>query len=417
MTETWVRPRPALRELKGDALLAVGIAIAALTSSLLYHRLEFLEETAEPWIWGLALALSALPLALRRRYPVPVAIVVTVGYFLAGHFGVPEVLVLNICIFMAIYSVGAWEQNRVVALWVRVGIAASMIIWVIVTLLISSSDYDYLPDLGRSSVFSAYATFMTIQILTNLLFFVGASFFGEKSWRTARLIAQLDAQGKELELERKTSAVQAVALDRLAIARELHDVIAHHVSVMGLHAAAARRTLTERPEKAQAALEIVEDSAARTITELRQIVHTLRSPDGEHEAQTVGVAQLPTLVERSNLAGVKTTFIVAGEQRPLPLLVDVALYRVAQEALTNTRKHAGVGAEAEVRLRFTDSHVDIEVSDNGITQTLKTDELGGLGLKGMRERIGAVGGALTAGKRERAGFIVRASVPTSESAS
>lgn len=417
MTETWVRPRPALRELKGDALLAVGIAIAALTSSLLYHRLEFLEETAEPWIWGLALALSALPLALRRRYPVPVAIVVTVGYFLAGHFGVPEALVLNICIFMAIYSVGAWEQNRVVALWVRVGIAASMIIWVIVTLLISSSDYDYLPDLGRSSVFSAYATFMTIQILTNLLFFVGASFFGEKSWRTARLIAQLDAQGKELELERKTSAVQAVALDRLAIARELHDVIAHHVSVMGLHAAAARRTLTERPEKAQAALEIVEESAARTITELRQIVHTLRSPDDEHEAQTVGVAQLPTLVEGSNLAGVKTTFIVAGEQRPLPLLVDVALYRVAQEALTNTRKHAGVGAEAEVRLRFTDSHVDIEVSDNGITQTLKTDELGGLGLKGMRERIGAVGGTLTAGKRERAGFIVRASVPTSESAS
>lgn len=417
MTETWVRPRPALRELKGDALLAVGIAIAAATSSLLYHRVGFLEETAEPWIWGLSLALSALPLALRRRYPVPVALVVTVGYFLAGHFGVPEVTVLNICIFMAIYSVGAWEQNRVVALWVRVGIAVSMIIWVVVALLIGSSDYDYLPDLARSSIFSAYATFMAIQILTNLLFFVGASFFGEKSWRSARLFAQLDAQGKELELERKTSAVQAVALDRLAIARELHDVIAHHVSVMGLHAAAARRTLTERPEKAQAALEIVEDSAARTITELRQIVHTLRSPDDEHEAQTVGVAQLPALVEGSNLAGVKTTFIIAGEQRPLPLLLDVALYRVAQEALTNTRKHAGVGAEAEVRLRFTDTHVDIEVSDNGITQTLKTDDLGGLGLKGMRERIGAVGGTLTAGKRERGGFIVRASVPTSESAS
>lgn len=416
MTETWVRPRPSLRDLKGDALLAVGLAIAALATSQLYDRLGLLEETAEPWVWALAIMLGALPLAFRRRYPVPVAVFVSFGFFIAGQFGVPEVLVLNITMFMAIYSIGAWEPNRVLAFWSRAIIVVAMIAWLVIVLLIASSDLDYMPNLARSSVFSAYVIWVIIQIITNLLFFIGASIFGERAWRSARLIAQLEAQGRELDLERQTSAVQAVALDRITIARELHDVIAHHVSVMGLHAAAARRTLETHPEKAAAALEIVEESASNTITELRQLVHTLRTPGHEHEMQTVGVAQLAQLVDGSNLAGVPTTLIFAGEQRPLPLLIDVALYRVAQEALTNVRKHAGVGAEAEVRLRFYATSVEIEVSDTGIVQKLgdTDDQLGGLGVKGMRERIGAVGGTLTAGRRERGGFIVRATVPLAE---
>ena len=412
-TETWVRPRPELRELGGDVLLAVGLGFAALTMSLLYDRIELFEETAAPWLWGLALALATLPLALRRRYPVPVAIVVAVGFFMCGQFLVPEVLVVNITMFMAIYSIGAWESNRVFAIWSRIGIALAMILWLVVTLLIASADLDVFPAFARSGVFSAYAIFVLIQIITNLLYFVGAIYFGENAWRQAKLKARLGAQGDELELERQTSAVQAVALDRITIARELHDVIAHHVSVMGLHAAAARRTLATSPEKAEAALEIVEESAANTITELRQIVHTLRTPDAEHEMQTVGVAQLASLVNGSNLAGIPTTLIIAGEQRPLPLLIDVALYRVAQEALTNVRKHAGTGAEAELRLRFTGDLVEVEVGDTGVVQKLgaSQDELGGLGLKGMRERIGAVGGTLTAGRRERGGFMVRATVP------
>src|SRR5690606_33507063 len=101
--------------------------------------------------------------------------------------------------------------------------------------------------------------------------------------------------------------------------------------------------------------------------------------------------------------------------RPLPMLVDVALYRVAQEALTNVRKHAGRGAEATVRIRFAAESVEIEVSDNGIRSTLAhASELPGLGLRGMRERIGAGGGSVTAGRRETGGFMVRASVPQSE---
>src|SRR5699024_1953985 len=107
-----------------------------------------------------------------------------------------------------------------------------------------------------------------------------------------------------------------------------------------------------------------------------------------------------------------TALIITGEQRPLPMLVDVACYRVIQEALTNVRKHAGTGAEATVRVRFHPSEIQVEVSDTGHAHTLNTpDPLGGLGIAGMRERIGAVGGTLTTGKRERGGFMVRATVP------
>lgn len=413
-TETWVRPRPQLASLKGDALLAVGLAIAATATSQLYARMGLVGDPPPAWVWVLGIGFATLPLVLRRRYPVTVMAVVAVAFYVCGQFGVPEILVINISMFLAVYSVGAWSQHRVAALWARVLVVVAMITWLVVTLLIASSDIDFMPQLSRVSVFSEFATFMTINIITNLLFFGAASYFGEKSWRGARTLAQLEAQGRELERERATSAEQAVALDRLSLARELHDVIAHHVSVMGLHAAAARRTLEGDPQKAHAALEIVEQSAEASITELRQIVHTLRTPEREYEAQTVGVAQLSELVEHSVLAGVPTALIVAGEPRPLPMLVDIALYRVAQEALTNVRKHAGSGAAAEVRLRFTAYEVHIEVSDDGVVQKLggpATDgALGGLGLRGMRERMGAVGGTLETRRRERGGFLVRGSV-------
>lgn len=412
MTESWVRPTPHNTETRHDVWLALVLLLSALTTSQLYLRLGIVEASPPLWVWAAGLGLSVLPLAMRRRYPITVMWLVAIGFFIAGQFGLPEVLILNICMFIAVYTVGAWSQHRVAALWSRVGIIIVMISWLVVTLIIAASDTDFLPEFSRASIFSEFATFITVQIITNLLFFGGATYFGEKSWRSARVLAMLEAQGKELEMERKTSAVQAVALDRLMIARELHDVVAHHVSVMGLHAAAARKTLEVQPEKALASLNIVETSAADTITELRQLVHTLRTPNQERESQTVGLAQLGPLIDGARLAGTPTALIITGEQRPLPMLVDVACYRVIQEALTNVRKHAGTGAEATVRVRFHPSEIQVEVSDTGHAHTLNTpDPLGGLGIAGMRERIGAVGGTLTTGKRERGGFMVRATVP------
>jgi signal transduction histidine kinase len=409
----WSRPAPDAGGLRADLGLAILLAFAAALTSLLYARAGLFEEPAAPWVWVLGLGLCTLPLALRRRYPVPVALLVSVGFFVCGEFGVPEVLIINICLFIALYTVGAWEYHRVLAFWSRFGIGIGMIAWLVLSLIIASSEEDSFPGFSRSGIFSAYATFAVIQIVTNLLYFSGAFYFGERSWRAARTQALLEARGRELDLERQTGAAQAVALDRLSIARELHDVVAHHVSVMGIQAAAARRSIATDPERAEASLEVVEESARTAVEELRQLVHTLRTPEAEGAASTVGIAQLPALIAESQGSGSPATLMGAGEPRPLPLLIDVALYRVVQEALTNVRKHAGRGASAEVRLRFGIDAVEVEVSDDGVRQTLERSGMpgSGLGLRGMRERVGAVGGEVSAGRRERGGFMVRARVP------
>lgn len=418
----WARPRPGRAELRLDALLAIALAVGATTTSLLYARTGIFEKTPALWVWVLGLALCTLPLAFRRVAPIPVVILAAAGFFVCGQFGVPEVLVINICLFIAIYTVTAWEPRRALAAWSLLAITSAMMIWLVVSLIIASSSTEDFMGAPRYGIFSAYATFAVIQIITNLLYFGGAIWFGLRAWRAARTQAKLVAQGKELELERQTSAAQAVALDRIAVARELHDVVAHHVSVMGIQAAAARRSLERDPERAAAALEVVEESAHATVEELRRLVHTLRTPENEEGSTTIGIAQLPLLVEDSQGAGVPTTLIVAGEARPLPMLVDVALYRVVQEALTNVRKHAGRGAEAAVRLRFMDDAVEVEVTDDGIARRLTSrgerasasPEGAGLGLRGMRERVGAVGGTVSAERREREGFMVRARVPLAE---
>lgn len=424
---SWVRPRAGRAELRADALLAVVLAFGAITTSMLYQRTGMFEDPAPVWVWVVGLGLCSLPLALRRLYPVPVAVAVSIGFFICGQFAVPEVLMVNICLFLALYTVGAWESNRSLSFWTLLIIAVAMVAWLVVTLIIASSDPESLPDVSRVGLFSAYATFAAIQIITNLLYFAGALYFGRNAWRAARTRAILEAQGHELELERRTSAAQAVALDRLGIARELHDVVAHHVSVMGLQAAAARMSLDRDPDVATQALGVVEESAHTAITELRALVQTLRSVETDEPGSTVGVARLPALVAEAQAAGTPATFIVAGTARALPLLVDVALYRVAQEALTNVRKHAGKGASAEVRLRFGEDRIELEVTDNGVRQTLagsasthlsdSGQPSSGLGLRGMRERLGAVGGYLETGRREASrgpgtpGFLVRATVP------
>lgn len=409
----WSRPSPGRSGLRADIALALVLALASVTTALLYQRTGMYPGAAEPWVWAVGLGLTTLPLALRRLYPVPVAIVVSIGFFVCGQFGVPEVLIINIALFCALYTVGAWERRRALALWVRLGIGVAMMVWITVVLIVSSSSDDAFEGISRSGIFSAYATFAVIQIITNLLYFSGAYFFGERSWRSARQQALLEAQGRELDLERQTSAAQAIALDRLAIARELHDVVAHHVSVMGIQAAAARRSIERDPARAVAALGVVEESAGTAVDELRRLVGTLRDPAKEGSAPTtIGVAHLSELVAEAQSSGTPTTLIVAGEPRPIPMLVDVALYRVVQEALTNVRKHAGRGATAEVRLRFGVDAVEVEVADDGVRQELTQRSPGsGLGLQGMRERIGAVGGTVHAGRRERGGFIVRACVP------
>ena len=408
--ETWIRPRPGRVGYRRDALLALAIAIGGGLSAALYSRLGLYDHPAPMWLTIVAIIGFSLPLALRRRYPAIIAVVVSLDFFVVGQFLVPEALVSQIAMFMAIYSLGAWGRDRRQANVVRAVIVVGMLIWVFGNLIVTVSDPELLPNFSRSGVFSQFAAWSVIQIATNLLYFLGAWAFGNAMWSSARQRAMLEEQASELRAEREFSAAQAVALDRVRIARELHDVVAHHVSVMGVQAGAARRVVASDPAQASASLEVIEQSARSAVAELHHLLTTLRDEDADSassSSSTRGVAQLPSLVES---AGLEASLHVVGEPRPLSALVGFTLYRVAQESLTNVRKHAGPGATVDVRLRYEPDAVELEVTDTGSQRRLGRSA--GLGQLGMRERIDAVGGSIQFGRRDRGGYLVRATIPT-----
>ncbi|MDM4762272.1 sensor histidine kinase [Galbitalea sp. SE-J8] len=418
MTSEWVRPAPDRQGARRDAIIAVALGVGMGVLALLYARMGLYPDPAPVWVSAIVIAAHTLPLALRRRFPATVAVVISLAFFAAQRLHVPELLVTNIALFLALYTLGAWGRDRRRALVVRALIIVAMFVWIVVELLVSFSDPSYGSGLSRGGVFSQYAALAIVQFLTNALYFGAAYVFGESSWRAARGREELEARTVQLAAERERAGRQAVALDRVRIARELHDVVAHHVSVMGVQAGAARRVLDTDPEQARASLAAIESSARSAVDELHRLLGTLRADDGATDAaapnagsSTLGIAQLCELVEASSDAGVPTTLATVGAPRVLTPVAGYALYRVAQEALTNTRKHGGAGVTADVRIRFLPSGVELEVADTG--RGTAPHDPAGLGLLGMRERVAAAGGALHTGFRTRGGFVVRATIPES----
>lgn len=427
----WRRPGPTARQLRADVLLALVLAVGTAASLLLYRATGFNEEA--PW-WGSAVwaAAMTLPLAVRRRWPEIVALVASAAFIVGAQTGVVEALFSNISLFIAIYTVGAWGRSRRRALVVRVVIVVAMFAWLFWGLIYYSAVQDHLPELSREGgTISPYVAYGLVNVLTNLLYFGGARYFGDTAYRSARARTALEQRTAELATERERSRRQAVALERVRIARELHDVVAHHVSVIGVQAGAARRVLATNPEAAAASLEAIEGSSREAVTELHALLGTLRA-DGEPEAaggaSTHRIDGIEALVAEANATGVPTAYAVVGEPRPAPPLVEASAYRVAQEALTNVRKHAGAGATADVRIRWAADAVELEVANTGLVRRAAgggaavagsgdadapadPHSSSGLGLVGMRERVAAAGGELETGPRARGGFLVRASFP------
>jgi signal transduction histidine kinase len=420
VTDDWLRPPPTREGYRRDAIGAGLLAVGAIVSALLYTRSGYFTDLdAEPtqhpapmWLSAVMILSFSAPLAWRRRYPEVVAVVVSVAFFLTPTLRVPEVLFSNIALFIAIYSVGAWSRHRRAATVTRVLIIVGMFVWIGVQLALTVDDPDTLPGFSRSGVFSAFASYALINVLTNLLYFGGAYYFGSTAYRSARERAELEARTAELARERELSAEQAVALDRVRIARELHDVVAHHVSVMGVQAGAARRVIQTDPAQASESLSTIESSARSAVDELHRLLTTLRESDSDvasTSSSTRGIDQLPDLVEESTAAGTPATLQFVGEPHPVSSLVGFTVYRVTQEALTNVRKHAGAQATVDVRLRYLEGGVELEVVDTGQGTGLRTAGAGH-GHVGMRERVAAVGGELEVGPRSRGGYRVRARI-------
>ncbi|GGD64597.1 sensor histidine kinase [Microbacterium murale] len=399
------------RQRRSDALLAAVVFVAGVISAALSAVSEIYgDEQAPLWQALVYLVFLAAPLALRRVWPAQVAIIVSVAYFIAVTLRIPELYAGNIAMFIALYTVGAWMANRRAAMIVRAAIIAGMFIWLMVTSYRDAIDTAREEDVIAGAM-SPYLAFMMLQLLVNVLYFAGAYYFGEHAWKSAMQRQALEQRTADLESEREVTAAQAVALDRVHIARELHDVVAHHVSVMGVQAGAARMVIDQDPATAKKVLADIEGSAREAITELRHLLETLRSPGHDPEdASTVTIDDIAQLVEASTSAGVPTEFTVIGDQRSVPSVTQVNLYRIAQESLTNVRRHAGAGATADVRLRYLDTGVELEIVNTG--RAVLTPR-SGMGQLGMRERALASGGTIESAPRERGGWRVRAHLPVS----
>lgn len=239
----------------------------------------------------------------------------------------------------------------------------------------------------------------------------------------AAYLTELEDRAARLERERDAQAKVAVAAERARIARELHDVVAHNVSVMIVQADGAAYVLDSSPDQAKEALGTIASTGRQALVEMRRLLGVLRTADTPDEyVPQPGVEELPELLEQVRTAGLPVEFSSSGEPRELPRGLALTVYRIVQEALTNVRKHGGPRAKAKVAVDFRDSELEVLIEDNGRGST--TEELSGggadglgHGLIGMRERVGMVSGSLDVGPRPGGGFRIRAVLPLRASTS
>jgi signal transduction histidine kinase len=246
-------------------------------------------------------------------------------------------------------------------------------------------------------------------------FIVAFWIVGRVVWSRRALVHRLEAQAEELRLARDAAAGAAIAGERARIARDMHDVVAHGVSVMVVHAEAAE-ALLDQPDRATESLRAIQRSGRAALADLRRIVGVLRAGDGNADLSPApGLRDADQLVARLNEAGLDVTLEVRGEPRPLPDGVELAAYRVLQEALTNALRHAGP-TRATATVAYGGGDITIDVRDDGPVRTRPGPPTrGGHGLDGARERLALYGGELTAGP-SGAGFHVRARIPACDPA-
>ncbi len=374
-----MRPRLALLRSRPDPLI-VDLSLAALLT--VAAQLEvWLGSGAGPHrvVAAFVALIATASVAVRRRYPTLVGSVVPMLYSLELAFwSDPQIIAASVAYFCALYALAVWTPARRFALGVVVLLAG---------FLVASYGPKGNP---HNTVLFAVVTFVVILLVRRVL--------GDRERR-----AQL------AERERDIAAREAVVEERARIARELHDAIAHNVSMMVVQAGAERRVLGETSGSTKEVLVTIERIGRGALTEMRRLVGMLRSDAGDPLAPQPGLEDLPVLVTQVREAGLPVELHVEGERRALPVGIELSAYRIVQEALTNALKHAGE-AHASVRVRYGMDSLELEIVDNGGGSPASLSS-GGHGLVGMRERVALYGGRLDAGRRPSGGFAVRVLLP------
>jgi signal transduction histidine kinase len=326
---------------------------------------------------GAGLVVLAALVAVRRLYPGLVGIAAAlVGNAVAGIWAPPSSASYGVAWMCAMYALAAWASRRLFV----VGVAA-----------LAVPTYAA-AAFGRGP--KGELEFTTIALIVLVL--------------VRRVLGDRERRAQMAERERDLAAREAVVEERARIARELHDVIAHNVSMMVVQAGAERRVV-EPTSGTRDVLETIEQIGRSALTEMRRLVGMLRTDRDEELAPQPGLDDVPRLVTQVREAGLPVELQVEGERRDLPVGIDLSAYRIVQEALTNALKHAGE-ARATVRIRYEPDSLELEIVDDGAGAGARP-EGAGHGLVGMRERVALYGGRLDARRREGGGFAVRALLP------
>jgi signal transduction histidine kinase len=362
------------------ALLAVGVAI--LLSST--NEIPRLSAIHTPWFIAVVVPLASL--LVRRRYPL-----VTMGVILAAliaEAALRSPIIVQPLVLVAVYTVASrlpWRTSLVISL-VTYGA--------------------YLAAEGLSRGEATFPLAVTALVPLGAAYVVGA-YVGTR----VAYVDSLQARAAQLVRERDLLAQQAVAEERVRIARELHDVVAHHLSLITVQAGALQTQLNAG-EPAYATAQVIARSGRQAMDEMRRMLGVLRLGDGSvspGHAPQPGVADIPGLIEQARAAGVETTLRVEGDAQPLPPAIDLSAYRIVQEALTNVLRHAGP-VRCTVQLRYGTDALEVRITDDG---RIAADAVAhaGHGLIGMRERVALFGGQLFAGAVPDGGWAVQATLP------
>ncbi|MEU0627485.1 histidine kinase [Streptomyces sp. NPDC005989] len=385
----WLRDHP----LALDAALALAVLVAMIIGSFVHPRPGEVPSfgTRPPEVSGVLLMVAgAVALIWRRRSPMAVLAVtagLTVVELVKSDPPAPVVMATVIALCTVAARTDRPTTWRVGLLTVAVLTAAAMCF-------------------GAAPWYS--------QENFGILAWTGMACAAGDAVRSRRaFIDAIRERAERAERTRDEEARRRVAEERLRIARDLHDVVAHHIALVNVQAGVAAHVMDKRPDQAKEALAHVREASRSALDELRATVGLLRQ-SGDPEAPTEpapGLAVLDELVETVRRAGLPVEVACTDRRPPLPAAVDLAAYRVIQEALTNVRKHAGPGARAEVSVVRVGNTAEVTVIDNGSGGGGGHGDGGGHGLLGMRERVTALGGTLTAGPRYGGGFRVHAILP------
>ncbi|WP_030224953.1 sensor histidine kinase [Streptomyces sp. NRRL WC-3626] len=376
------------------AVVLFGISVLSGTT------MEESRGTDLPALTVPVMLLLSLVVALRRRMPermLILALAVGVGQLITDVAPMPVDFALLVIVY-TVAAVGARWSSRLALSAALVAAPLAQLRW---------------PNHEANTVENiAITVFQAVP-------FALAWVLGD-SIRTRRAyFAQLEERAARLEKEREAQAKVAVAAERARIARELHDVVAHNVSVMVVQADGAAYVLDAAPDQAKKALETISSTGRQALAEMRRLLGVLRTGEHQEAGEYVpqpDVQQIEDLVEQCRGSGLPVDFKVEGTPRPLPSGVELTAYRIVQEALTNTRKHGGSDVGASVRLVYFDDGLGLLVEDDGKGAPHELYEEGGFdgqghGLIGMRERVGMVGGTLDAGPRPGGGFRISVLLP------